>query len=354
MPRQEQDKRHPFLALPSRLSWPERKRLLRTQTRLAVVAAYALIALAYLWPAAYRKEAAWFVVVFWFAFMLRTFLFHLAPVAIALTGACAWLRQWRLAVASALLVILAAGPTARHYRPKSPPALQGETVTVMSINLLAANNQAAPIIRQIRQNDPEILIFQEYTSFWHAALQDALGADYPYCCSLTREDSFGSAIYSRRPFGTVPQQGLVLSGGWQPILRAVVQIGGRDVAVYDIHLLPPRRYDYTVTWRRHFADVLGLLQEETLPVILAGDFNFTDNSIFADDLRRAGFSSAYSIAGWGRGSTWPALDGLWWFPRVRLDHVFLRGGLTCSHAQTGKPFGSDHLPLTVAIGFGTS
>jgi vancomycin resistance protein VanJ len=217
-----------------------------------------------------------------------------------------------------------------------------------------ANNQAAPIVSQIRQNDAEILILQEYTSLWHTALQSTFGDDYPYCRVLQREDSFGSAVYSRRPFDGVPRLGLVLSDGWQPMIRAVIQIDGREVAVYDVHLLPPRRYDYTVAWRRHFADVLGLLAEEALPVILAGDFNFTDNSTFADDLRQAGFSSAYSIAGRGRGWTWPALDSLWWFPRVRLDHVFLRGGLTCSHAQTGEPFGSDHLPLIITIGFGTS
>ncbi|UCG32807.1 MAG: endonuclease/exonuclease/phosphatase family protein, partial [Phycisphaerales bacterium] len=196
--------------------------------------------------------------------------------------------------------------------------------TVMSVNLLMVNDQTAPILRQIGQSDPEILILQEYTSFWHAELQSALGDEYPYWCSIQREDSFGSAIYSRRPFAGDPQRGFVLSDGWQPLIRAVVQIDGRDIAIYNVHLLPPRRYDYTIVWRRHFADVLGLLEEEALPVILAGDFNFTDNSVFADDLRRAGFRSAYSIAGWGRGWTWPALDSLWWFPAC--------GSTTCTSA----------------------
>ena len=78
---QERCKRHPFFALPLRVSRPECKNLLRTQTRVAVVAAYVLTALAYLWPADYRNEAAWFVVIFWLAFMLRTFLFHRTPGA---------------------------------------------------------------------------------------------------------------------------------------------------------------------------------------------------------------------------------------------------------------------------------
>jgi endonuclease/exonuclease/phosphatase (EEP) superfamily protein YafD len=143
-----------------------------------------------------------------------------------------------------------------------------------------------------------------------------------------------------------------LPGGWEPQVRAVVSIDGREVAVCNVHLLPPRKFDYTVSWRRHFADILDLLEAETLPVILAGDFNFSENSVFASDLRRAGFASAFSTGGWGRGATWPALDYLRWFPRLRLDHVFLRGGLTCTKAQVGQPFGSDHMALVVEIGFG--
>ena len=73
----------------------------------------------------------------------------------------------------------------------------------------------------------------------------------------------------------------------------MVRAGGRDVALYNLHLLPPRRLDYTAEGRLQFADLLDRLTAERLPVIVAGDFNLTETTPQHADLRRVGLADAW-------------------------------------------------------------
>lgn len=222
----------------------------------------------------------------------------------------------------------------------------------MSVNLLMVNQQTGPIIAEIIEAQPDILLLQEYTDHWHAALQIAIGADYPYLCYQTRDDSFGAAIYSRRPFVGQPALHLPLGDGELPQMRAVIRLTNRDVAVYNIHLLPTYWGDYTIAGRVQFADLLDLLADERLPIIMGGDFNFTETSPHAAALSRLGLSDAHALGGWGRGTTWPVHSMFRWIPSLRLDHIYLSGGLTCAECRTGVGQGSDHRPVLAKVGFG--
>jgi len=88
---------------------------------------------------------------------------------------------------------------------------------------------------------------QEYADHWHEALQAALKADYPYASFLPRQDSFGMAIYSRTPFVGAVNQWLPLGREELPQMRTVIRLAGREVGVYNIHLLPPRRLAWIST-----------------------------------------------------------------------------------------------------------
>ncbi len=221
----------------------------------------------------------------------------------------------------------------------------------MSVNLLAINTDTAPIIDEIRQARADLILFQEYTDHWYQALIAAFGADYPYVQYVCRDDSFGAAIYSHRPFVGEVDMELPLDGGLEPQIRAVIGLDGQEAAFYNIHLLPPRSLEYIMSARRQFADLLDILDRETLPVVLVGDFNATQHSTYARALERKGLVSAHELGGYGRGTTWPVHSFFRWLPGLRLDHVFLGEPLTCTYCTTGVGRGSDHRPVIAKIGF---
>jgi endonuclease/exonuclease/phosphatase (EEP) superfamily protein YafD len=278
-------------------------------------------------------------------------MFHggLILAVVAVVAACA--RSWRLLAAATPLLLVTLGPSLLSYRPRTGNDVRGETLAVMSVNLLMVNRDTAPIIEEIEAVSPDVLLLQEYAFHWHDVLQAEIGGDYPHISYVARDDSFGAAIYSRRPFVDEPQRYVPLGQGSEPQMRAVIEFEDRQVAVYNIHLLPPWGIAYTIENRSQFADLLDVLAAEQLPTAMGGDFNFTENSANASALRRQGLADAHSVCGWGRGATWPVHPFFRWIPSIRLDHIYLRGGLTCAECRTGAGQGSDHRPVIARIGF---
>jgi endonuclease/exonuclease/phosphatase (EEP) superfamily protein YafD len=316
-----------------------------------VLASYLAVVFAFVWPQNFRNSSPAYVCAATAAFMIRTFLFHLGLLLSAVATILAATRCWRLLIASLPLVIFTVGPALWSYVPRRKPTAGGETITVMSVNLLAQNDVTAPIVAEVVATKPDILLLQEYTPRWHEALRMALAADYPHAGYVLRSDTYGLAIYSRQPFVGPVDTAVPLGAAGTPQARAVVQIGKRNIVLYNVHLMLPKDCSHVLEQRREFADLLDRLTGEESPIILTGDFNFTNASAFADELRRLGLIDAHRISGWGRGSTWPMRGPLRWAPGIRLDHVFLSKGLTSTHSRTGTGRGSDHRPVIAEVGF---
>jgi vancomycin resistance protein VanJ len=170
-----------------------------------------------------------------------------------------------------------------------------------------------------------------------------------------RDDSFGIAIYSRTPFIGEVEQRFPLGRAGVEQMRAEVEIGGRRLAIYNIHLLPPRTLLYTGEHRLQFADLVQALRSEKLPYIVCGDFNFPETAPQHAALKRAGVHEAHELAGFGRGATWPVNSVFrYLMPGVRIDHVYLAPQLTATRCVTGEGRGSDHRPVVVEAAFGGS
>jgi endonuclease/exonuclease/phosphatase (EEP) superfamily protein YafD len=212
------------------------------------------------------------------------------------------------------------------------------------------NQDTQGIIDEILAARPDVVLLQEYTDAWHAAMKPALSGQYPFSSFVTQDDSFGVAIYSRTPFvnGEADNR-LPLGRSLAPQTRAVVRFNGHDVAVYNVHLLPPRRLDYTVESRMQFADLLKTLSEEKLPYVVAGDWNLTGDTPQHRDLARIGARDAHDLAGTGRGATWPVNSFFRYVPGLRFDHVYVGPGLTAAGSEVGVGRGSDHRPVIADV-----
>ena len=330
--------------------------MLRIEAWVAVVAAYVLLALAYGWPQDYRNESPGFVLVAWAAFLVRVLQFHLGLALGTIALIAAFGRGRRLFLAAAPLVVFLLGPPLWSYlnpptgAGRLPAGIHTPVMRVMSANLLVVNQDTQGIIDEIVAARPDVVLLQEYTDHWHAAMKPALSGQYPFSSFVTQDDSFGVAVYSRTPFvGGGVDNRLPLGQSLVPQTRAVVRFAGRDVAVYNVHLLPPRRLDYTTESRLQFADLLKTLSEEKLPYVVAGDWNFTGDAPQHRDLARAGARDAHDLAGRGRGATWPVNSFFRYLPGLRFDHVYLGPGMTAVRSEVGVGRGSDHRPVIADV-----
>lgn len=316
-----------------------------------VVVGWLVIGFAYLFPEDFRNPNPGYLRIALAAFMIRAFQFHLGLFFVLLLAGVLVAQKWRLGILNMALVGFLWWPTLWEWMPRTPPAIAGDGIRIMSINLLVSNRENEVLLRQIREVAPDIILFQEYSPHWQKTLSEELRSVWLYRTAVARDDSFGAAIYSRLPFVGEVEQYLPLGDAAEPQMRAVINVFGRHVAVYHIHLLPPTGLEYVRVNRWQFDDLWKLLKKESLPIILGGDFNFTETSSQAGALAAAGLREAQAMGGWGRGTTWPVDRILGWAPGLRLDHLYLSSELACTECYPGADFGSDHLPVIAKIGF---
>lgn len=325
------------------------RRLLYLMACGLVVVGWLTIGFVCLFPENFRNSNAWYLRSALAVFMIRTFQFHFGLLFALLLASLLIMKKWRISTVTLALVGFLWWPTFWEWLPRPQADIYGSAIRIMSVNLRASNREFIDLIRQLREQAPDVILFQEYTSYWHSALQRTLKDEWPNQRFLTRNGSYSSAIYTRLQFAENPTE--VLDTVLEPFVRAVVEIEGRSAAIYNIHLARPGSLTHFYNNRVQIAELLHHLKHERLPFILGGDFNFTDTSPQACALASAGFREAQTAAGWGRGTTWPVHPILGLAPGIRLDHFYFSPELTCFECYPGDAFGSDHLPVVTAIGF---
>lgn len=287
------------------------------------------------------------------AYLVRTLSLHAGLIVLALLPAVIWLRRWRLAGAVALVGAWCVAPALWDYRPHSAPAVTGEPLKLMTCNLLRLNRHVDEIADEVLATAPDVVCFQECSQRWHDGLTARLAERYPYRIFRARRFDMGLAIYSRQPLDGASN---VTDWGDDPPaqpLRTELTLGSRRIALYNIHMYQPWPWHNMAWHQRQLAGLLASLRQETLPFVLAGDFNSTPTSPTLARLEKTGLADAWHMAGWGRGSTWPDVRLMRHLPGIRIDHVYLSPQLACTACAVGVGAGSDHRPVTATIGFRT-
>lgn len=281
----------------------------------------------------------------WPAIVLNTLTAYVyLPAGLALGIAVGY--RHRLLAALAGAVVLAhltwtLGPYARAEHPAVPPT---KPVRLFSTNVMAWQTSTKGIVDEILAEGADVVAVQELSPIWSEAFATpAFVAAYPYRIERVRTDAAGSGIYARQPLGDPD----VLETPSMPIARATITIDGRAVRLYSVHVLPPAHAAWVDEWNRGLSAIQEAAQQETLPVILAGDFNATQHSAWYGRFLGAGWRSSHDACGRPLATTWP--NGVLPIPPVRLDHVFLSRELACVSIAEGVGEGSDHRPVIVAL-----
>ncbi|HEV2295108.1 MAG TPA: endonuclease/exonuclease/phosphatase family protein [Tepidisphaeraceae bacterium] len=285
------------------------------------------------------------------SFIIETLQFHIGAACLLCLAVAVAGKRWRLALVSAMGVVMGLAPTASLLITREAPAPAGATMRLMSMNVHVHNRNAAAVLASVRRAKPDVLALQEYSVTMDDAIRDELADEYPYQLRKPRQNSGdGWAIYSRRPLLAPIDTSLRLDQSKRQA-RFAVRMGDKEVVIYALHLTSPQSVEQIGRNRAEVADLLELVAQESMPVILAGDFNFTETTANAAALRALGLRNTHDLAGSGRGSTWRyrKLGITHRLPGFRIDHVFIGPQLTCTHSRVLDTFGSDHRPIIADI-----
>jgi len=182
-------------------------------------------------------------------------------------------------------------------------------------------------------------------------------------------------LLSRYP---ITAGGMVLGSAGQAA-RFVVDVEGRELAVYNVHLHSPRRelqaaahprlvwemltgqrgsqtrlhtYQERLARRRDAAlHLREVLEAEPLPFLAGGDFNVPAGTWLYRQVSR-NLTDAHTTAGRGLGYTFPGETSQWLAlrqPWLRIDYLFTGPGLTPVDARTESGRRSQHRAVSARL-----
>jgi endonuclease/exonuclease/phosphatase family metal-dependent hydrolase len=217
-------------------------------------------------------------------------------------------------------------------------------------------------IGEIRRHKPDIVLLQEvehaqfggvqvqpapnYTQIKAALPEFDSWFSYPKADPRELPFGIGLAIFSRTPLLEklridVPSpaiefvfRGRKTTPTDRVMIGAKTTVGGREIQVYNVHLLAFFMLGISSTmypWQRDL--VADRLAASDSPTILGGDFNVSQGDPLVEQFAEHGYAAVQNkVATWHRQ------------PFV-LDHIFFNSGLRCVRHHVEKSVVSDHLPL---------
>lgn len=286
------------------------------------------------------------------AFMCQTFVYHAGLAMVPIVAFAVWSRRRRLLAAASVALALGVVPMLPNLWPRYAEASSRPSLKIMSVNLLYGMIDTESLLAQLRRESPDVVVFQEWTPAAGDALRSKLTPTFPHSHEQTRNGAFGQAVFSLQPFAEAPRAFPPVRGFVDPQITFAVGLGDKAVRITNIHLLSPgnaERFGEQRAQALRLGEWLADPKRDDRSDMLIGDFNSTLGSCITRPMREAGLADAHEQAGWWRGSTWPRITVLAWFPGIQLDHVFLRPTMECIEARTGEDFGSDHRPVIARV-----
>ncbi len=222
-------------------------------------------------------------------------------------------------------------------------------LSILVANVCIHNRDVDALVREVRRADPDLLLVLEATPDWAEGLAD-LQDDYPYAVQHTREDPYGIALYARHPLTDASVRFLVDDG--IPSVHATVHLPSGDaVRFFGLHPRPPHPEEDRDTVHRDAElllvghEVERLLEEESQPVVVAGDFNDVSWSYVTLLMRRISGLLDPRI---GRGPV-NTIHTRYPFARCPLDHILHSPHFTLQTLERRPDIGSDHFPLLARL-----
>ena len=274
-----------------------------------------------------------------------TFWIYLPAYAVA--GFAAVSRRWYLAGAASAVAAFHLAWVLPDYAPAEDipaEAREAPSIRLMTANVYFGNDDFSSIAAEIASVDADVVFLQEFG----AELEDDLRAQameerYPYREIAYENPFFGIATYSRLPFVHVE----TFDAGGRPVVVTTVDVGGKPVRLYNVHATSPGIGETLAeNWNDGWRTVTNAVENDPLPLVLAGDFNMNQHHRWYGKLKQDDLDSCHEERGRGNATTWPQGRKL---RPIRIDHVFHSPEVFCLSVREGDGHGSDHKPVIAEL-----
>ena len=274
------------------------------------------------------------------------------------------LRRIRPLLLIGIVFVIALTSVQNGVQRQRIAAQDAATITILTYNVSDDNEEVDDLIPWLNQQTADVMALQEVSLGWDERMADALAATYPYHSAYMDTVNWRATItFSRTPFLQTASLDALES------VYTQLCLGGRTIDFYNVSLDTPFSegnrditgisfLDLSLRYNEdhqieQVEQLLAALDESAAPVILAGDFNLTDQSL-SYRLLAARFADSFDEAGSGSGLTWPAAAkyDLPSFipPLLRIDYVWHSDQFETQSASVANGVGSDHLPVLVQLG----
>ncbi|WP_406862127.1 endonuclease/exonuclease/phosphatase family protein [Streptomyces sp. HUAS MG47] len=260
----------------------------------------------------------------------------LVPAVLALVLALVARRRVLAGVTAAVVAV-----TGWFALPYGPDGTGADGPVVARVRVLAANVEfgeaTGRLLAVARAERPRLVFVTECDPACVRTLAEGLRDRLPYRVTVDGEGSTGSAILSAYPLtAEAPLPAAMGMPG------ATARIGGREVRLRLAHPLPPLPGQVDA-WRAELARVrdwaAGAVAEGP-PVLLAGDFNASQDHEAFREVLDTGLHDAARLTGETRTPTWPREGAVPTY--TQIDHVLVGEDFAARATRFLDLPGSDH------------
>ena len=231
------------------------------------------------------------------------------------------------------------------------PAPTGAPFRVMTLNMHYSQEAPVPLDELILETGPDVVAIQEWPGAGGSDLKAAPGWHVHRMPRLW--------LASRHPIKAAVELGHDSMGEHASAAHYELDVPAGPVHVFSLHTATDRRgisdtihenrkgpaevRANSARRREQSAFVAAKAAECRGPVVVVGDFNTPPESPIFPQVW-AGYTDAFSAAGWGWGYTFVGAK-----TAVRIDHVLAAGGWRVAGCRVGPAVGSPHRPVIAEL-----
>ncbi|UNU24109.1 endonuclease/exonuclease/phosphatase family protein [Microcoleus vaginatus] len=298
----------------------------------------------------------------WIIALISTFipLIFFPTFLLPIIGLSVIKKRWFTIISAIACILLISWLHVKYFSPAPINITDSQpSIKILSHNLSWHKTQSPTVFKLIQKQKPDIIFLQEIVRKHTERAFTWLKADYPYQIGTPPV-----GILSKYPI--VSSEILHLAGHPETQQRAIIKFNEQEVVIYNMQAtgpwlklskkwrflkIPVYKYDKRSP---EIQDLVQRVERETLPVIVAGDFNMTDETQDYDSVQKV-LQDSFRKSGFGFGFTWPhgwelklLVKSSNWrlnYPVCRIDYIWYSKHWGAKSSSVLEATESDHLPV---------